>query len=203
MEYRFIPILFLLIFCCSSDEQIVENLNYNTIVNLHAPANGGQGQSTDGNFTKFDFESGMQTMSESEWDIAFRTTTIIVNGGSKFLDEEPERTGNAGAYIYNGAINGVSLAYDELIQQDSELGYAIPSGSGNGWYNYSGEPNHIISPIPGKTIVFRTRDNRYAKIEIISYYLDAPNNPNAMDNESRYYTFNYFFQSEFGNTSLD
>ena len=81
MEYRFTPILFLLIFCCSSDEQIVENLNYNTIVNLHAPANGGQGENTDGNFTKFDFESGMQTMSESEWDIAFRTTTIIVNGG--------------------------------------------------------------------------------------------------------------------------
>ena len=56
MEYRFTPILFLLIFCCSSDEQIVENLNYNTIVNLHAPANGGQGDSTDGNFTKFDLK---------------------------------------------------------------------------------------------------------------------------------------------------
>ena len=59
-----------------------------------------------------------------------------------------------------------------------------------------------ISPIPGKTIVIRTRDNRYAKIEIVSYYFDAPNDPNAMDNESRYYTFNYFFQSEAGNTSL-
>ena len=119
MEYRFIPILFLLIFCCSSDEQIIENVNYNTIVNLHAPANGGQGQNTNGNFTKFDFESGMQTMSENEWDIAFRTTTIIVNGGSKVLEEEPDRTGNAGAYIYNGAINEVGLAYDELIQQDT------------------------------------------------------------------------------------
>ena len=203
MEYRFTVFLFLLIFNCSSDEQIEENLNVDTVVNLYAPANGGQGQNTDGNFTKFDFESGLQTMSESEWDIAFRTTTILVNGGSKFLDEEPERTGNAGAYIYNGAINEVSFASNELIIQDTELGYAIPIGSGNGWYNYSGAPNHIISPIPGRTLVFRTRDNRYAKVEIVSYYLDAPNNPNAMDDESRYYTFNYFFQSEFGNTSFD
>jgi len=203
MKNRFILILFIFIFCCSSDEEIIENLNFDSVVNLHAPAIGGQGQSTDGNFTKFDFESGMQTTSESEWDIAFRTTTIIVNGGSKFLEQEPERTGNAGAYIFNGAISEVSSASDEYIQQDTELGYAIPIGSGNGWYNYSGAPNHIVSPIPGKTIVLRTRDNRYAKIEIVSYYLDAPDNPNALSHESRYYTFNYFFQSEFGNTSLD
>ena len=120
MKYRFIPILFLLIFCCSSDEQIVENLNFDSVVNLHAPASGGQGQSTDGNFTKFDFESGMQTMSESEWDIAFRTTTIIVNGGSKFSEEEPERTGNAGAYIYNGAINEIIKEDEEVIINDDE-----------------------------------------------------------------------------------
>lgn len=183
------------IFSCNSDETLIENTNYNTIYNLHAPS--------ETSFTKFDFDSGMETPSENEWDIAFKTTTIIVNGGSKFTDEEPERTGNAGAYIYNGILSDVEFVDDELMIQDSDQGYAIATGSGNGWYNYSGPPNHIITPIPGKVIILRTRDNKYAKIEILSYYLDAPDNPDYTINDSRYYTFNYVLQSEQGNTTFN
>ena len=195
MKKIYFILISIFIFSCDSDETVIENTNYNTIYNLHA--------TSDSSFTKFDFDSAMETTSEIEWDIAFKTTTIIVNGGSKFSDEEPERTGNAGAYIYNGILSDVEFADDELMIQDSDQGYAIPTGSGNGWYNYSGSPNHIITPIPGKVIILRTRDNKYAKIEILSYYLDAPDNPDYTINDSRYYTFNYVLQSEQGNTSFN
>ena len=89
-----------------------------------------------------------------------------------------------------------------LLTQDSESGYAIPTGSGNGWYNYD-FTTHVISPIAGKILVFRTHDNRYAKVEILSYYLGAPENPDAFTDPSRYYTFNYVYQPNEGATTFD
>ena len=75
--------------------------------------------------------------------------------------------------------------------QDAAATYAIPTGSGNGWYNYS---NTIISPIAGKVFVVKTHDGKYAKFEILSYYKDAPATPDATS-VGRYYTFNYAYQA--------
>ena len=90
-----------------------------------------------------------------------------------------------------------------LITQDSSEGYAIASGSGNGWYTYTGPPTYLISPTPGKILVFRTRDGKYAKMEILSYYLGAPENPDAFSDPSRYYTFNYVYQPNEGVTDFE
>ena len=78
---------------------------------------------------------------------------------------------------------------------------AISTGSGNGWYTYNGQ-THVISPTPGKILVFKTHDGLYAKIEILSYYKDSPANPNAFTDPSRYYTFNYIYQPNKGQTSF-
>ena len=203
---KLFTISFLLSFTlsCDDDNNIGVNTISTTIEDLHAPQEGGQGQTISGPFTKFDFESGSETQSETNWDIAFRGTSIIVNGGvSLGTNDEPERNGNAAAYIFEGTMDEMQIVETSLFIQDSESGYAIPTGSGNGWYTYSGAPTYLISPTPGKILVFRTHDNKYAKVEILSYYLGAPENPDAFTDPSRYYTFNYVYQPNQGATTFD
>ena len=199
-NFKFLTIFFLCIgfFSCSSDDDATPQLldvNSETVINLHAPQNGGQGQPVSGAFTKFNFETGQTTTSETDWDIAFRGTSIIVNGGTSLgTTDEPERTGNGGAYIAEGTMNSVTQVTPSNFVQDSDTSYAIATGSGNGWYTYAGPPTHLIQPTPGKILVIRTHDQRYAKVEILSYYKDAPANPDAFADETPYYTFNYVYQ---------
>ena len=184
---------------CDDDDPVLLDTVSITVEDLHAPQEGGQGQPISGLFAKFDFESGLQTESDSEWDVAFRGTSIIVNGGTSLGSaDEPERTGDAGVYIFDGTMTEMTAVETSLIIQDSADGYAITSGSGNGWYTYAGAPTYLISPTPGKILVFRTRDGKYAKMEILSYYLGAPENPDAFSDPSRYYTFNYVYQPNEG-----
>ena len=61
----------------------------------------------------------------------------------------------------------------------------------------------MITPIPGKILVVRTRDGKYAKIEILSYYKGAPANPNPMTDASRYYTFRFLYNPNEGSNSLE
>ena len=185
--------------CDDNDTVTLLEVESETVSNLHAPQQGGQGQPVSGEFTKFDFETGAITTSTTDWDIAFRGTSIIVNGGvSLGTTDEPERTGDAALYIVDATFAGVAGANDNLLTQDSASGYAIPTGSGNGWYSYAGPPTHLINPIAGKVIVIKTTEGKYAKMEILSYYKDAPANPNAFTDESRYYTFNYVYQPNEG-----
>ena len=174
-----------------------------TVEDLYAPQEGGQGQPISGAFTKFDFDLGMETDSETDWDIAFRATDIIVNGGmSMGTTDEPDRTGDAGAYIVTGTMADVTEVDVNLFTQDSDSGRAIPSGSGNGWYTYSGPPTFLITPTAGKILVFKTADGKYAKVEVLSYYQGAPENPDAFTDPSRYYTFNYVYQPNSGETAF-
>ena len=183
--------------CSSDDDNSTPLLDIETeiVSNLHAPQSGGQGQPVSGEFAKFNFATGQTTTSDTDWDIAFRGTSIIINGGTTLgTTDEPNRTGEAGVYIVNGTMESVTDVNDSLFTQDSETGYAIPSGSGNGWYTYAGPPTHLITPTPGKILVFKTRNGLYAKIEILSYYENAPANPDAFIDATPYYTFNYVYQ---------
>lgn len=182
---------------CSNDDDATPLLAVESEVvsNLHAPQSGGQGQPVGGVFTKFDFSTGTTTTSDIDWDIAFRGTTIIVNGGkSQGTNDEPSRTGNAGAYIASNTFAGVTNVNESLFVQDSESTLAIATGSGNGWYTYAGPPTHLITPTAGKILVFRTTDNKYAKVEILSYYENAPENPDAFVDSTPYFKFNYVYQ---------
>ena len=195
--------LVLVFTACESDDEgpVLLAVESDTVQNLFAPQTGGQDQGPiSGAFTKFDFASGMETSSATEWDIAFRGTSIIINGGvSLGTEDEPTRTGNGAAYIAIGSFAGITEVDSALFVQDSDQGYAVPSGSGNGWYNYEFMTN-TIEPIAGRILVIRTRDGRYAKVEILSYYKDAPAEitPEIAANDLRYYTFNYTFQPNEG-----
>ncbi|WP_430409035.1 HmuY family protein [Kordia sp.] len=191
---------------CSNDDDATPELlavNSETVSNLHAPQTGGQGQPVSGTFAKFNFATGEATTSNTEWDIAFRGTSIIINGGTSLgTTDEPERTGNGAVYIADGTMSSITEVQTENLLQDSSSSYAIPSGSGNGWYNYAGAPTFLINPIPGKILVIRTHDGKYAKVEILSYYENAPDNPDAFADASRYFTFSYVYQPNDNVTSF-
>jgi hypothetical protein len=206
LKFLTLAVLFIGFTSCSSDDDNSApqlEVESETISNLYAPQQGGQGQPTSGAFTKFDFATGQTTTSETDWDIAFRGTSIIVNGGVTFgTIDEPARTGDAGVYIANETMQTVTEVSVNSFIQDSETGYAIATGSENGWYVYVGPPSHLINPIPGKVLVFRTRDGKYAKVEILSYYENAPENPDAFVDATPYYTFNYVYQPNEGITTF-
>ena len=185
---------------CSTDDDDSQpqlQIEAETVSNLYAPQQGGQGQPISGEFTKFSFADGTTTQSSTEWDIAFRGTSIIINGGtSSGTTDEAERTGNGGAYITAGTFASVTEVETGSFLQDSETGHVLSN-----WYTYAGPPTHEISPTPGKILVIRTHDGKYAKVEILSYYQDAQ--PNAEYNNYRYYTFNYVYQPNQGETSFE
>lgn len=131
------------------------------------------------------------------WDLAFQGTNILINGGTS-------GPGQGAAVVLEVPFDEVPEApEDEAFRVDgvdecpNGIQRAICPGSGNGWYNYD-PTTHIITPIPGRTIVVRTADGRYAKVRILSYYKGAPE-PGSIDPEthpSRYYTFEYVFQPD-------
>jgi hypothetical protein len=191
--------------CSKEDSDTPQNTDNDGILvsNLYAPQDTDYTQNppaASGPFVKFDFSTGTTTTSDTDWDIAFRGTTIIINGGSSSgILDAPQRTGNAGAYITDGIFEEITNINLSAFAQDGPDGLAIPTGSGNGWYTY--DPTQLtILPIPGKVIVLRTADDKYAKIEILSYYKDAPQviNDQIALNDLRYYTFNYVYQDDVG-----
>lgn len=183
---------------CSSDADKNEETPVVTtkVSNIYAPQTGGQGQPVGGDFAKFSFSQN-KTVTDDSWDIAFRGTTIIVNGGAKISTTdtgEPERKGQGAVSIVSGTFASVTaFPAAGTFVQDKDKVYAIPTGSGNGWYDYNASTN-IISPRAGKVFVVKTHDGKYAKFEILSYYKDAPASPTATS-EARYYTFNFAYQA--------
>jgi len=162
-------------------------LTTNMVKNLPAnPEAGGTGH-----YTFFNLKNNaIVATSDSaslKWDIGFNSTTIITNSGSSGM-------GSVGVQIYTGLFDNLTEAPEAGYIQDSPATHAIQTGSGNGWYNYN-STTHVISSIPGRVIVVKTADNAYAKIEILSYYKDAPASPTS-DDISRYYTFRYAYQSD-------
>lgn len=126
----------------------------------------------------------------TRWDIAFRATTIIINGG-------PIRFGRGGAMVLTGTdFNALAELPETGWRVDSSVAnLAIPVGSDRAWYNYNSQTN-IIAPIPGVVLGIRTADGRFAKLQILSYYLNAPQNPDGFRDRSRVYTFRYVFQPD-------
>ena len=180
--------------CNNDDNDATPVAETKTISNLYAPQTGGQGQAVGGEFTKFSFSENAIVTTDN-WDIAFRGTTIIVNGGAKIgITDEPERTGTGAVSIVSGTFSSVTtFPLAATFAQDGASTYAIPTGSGNGWYSYNSSTN-IISPLAGKVFVVKTHDGKYAKFEILSYYQNAPATPDATS-VARYYTFNFAYQA--------
>nr|WP_315255508.1 HmuY family protein [uncultured Flavobacterium sp.] len=196
-------LLALVIFTASCDK---DDDNNNTtpvavvttkVSNIPAPQTGGgqSGTPIGGEFTKFSFSENKIVTTE-KWDIAFRGTTIIVNGGAKVgITDEPSRTGVAAVSIVSGTFSSITAfpAATTFVQDAANSVYAIPTGSDKGWYNYN-QSTSLVTPLAGKVFVVKTHDGKYAKFEILSYYKDAPATPTATS-EARYFTLNFAYQA--------
>ncbi len=187
---------FLLLGACKKKEeakpailevQIVSNLPADPTSNPST----GQPQPASGKFTLYSLRENTivpnTDSTTNKWDIGFRGTTIIVNGGAI-------RAGQGGAFIFTGLFEDLKEidANQTFSTDQSPTQLAIPTGSGNGWYNYNPQQNWI-SPIPGRVLVIRTGDGKFAKVEVLSYYKDAPTEP-SFTAQARYYTFRYVYQ---------
>ncbi|MGR3812117.1 HmuY family protein [Jiulongibacter sp. NS-SX5] len=183
------------LFSCDTDEapEAKVEVKVETISDL--PANPSDAPSA--NYTFFSFEDGVLSAADSassNWDLAFRSTTILVNGGNS-------GPGSAQAGVVDGVFSDFTEVPASLVwSTDSETAKAIPTGSGNGWYSYN-PTNHQITPLAGKVIFVKDSDGNYAKVEILSYYKGAPATPGA-DAVGRYYTFRYAYQPD-GTTSFE
>lgn len=122
--------------------------------------------------TFFSLRTGTTVDSAAGWDLAFRNTTISVNGSALVL-------------------TGVNF---DTLAQAPESGYA--NGTVPTWYDYLMDGSHTILPKLGAVIVVRTADGKYAKIQVMSYYKDAPAAPVGTVDEPRYYTFRYVLQND-------
>ena len=159
-----------------------------------------------GPFTKFSFSEGGEVQGDN-WDIAFRNSKIIVNGGTDSDTSQPSRTGDAAAYRIDGLMDQITSVNLALLKQDGDNAgmfgtTAIIDDQGQvfppaveplGWslYNNDIPQAPILEPLAGKIFVFRTHDNKYAKVEILNFY------DNPMTNTyGGFYTFNYVYQAD-------
>ncbi len=175
-------------------ETVTPPLETLTFKNLEAPGDvidRGTGQIIKANpFVYFSFETGGVVDESANWDIGFKGTTIVFNGGTS-------GSGQGGALVQLGTFDEMIEAPESTaFRQDSDAEFAVPTGSDNGWYNYSGPPNFLITPLAGRIIMVKTNDGKYAKIEVLSYYKDAPAQPNFMTDQSATYTFRYMYQAD-------
>lgn len=214
----------LVLSACDSTEPESEPapLNVQTATDVEADPTSGRDPNTgaplaNNLFTLFDLDTGEVVLSSSEtdatvraadstgtaWDLGFRGTTIIVNGGTsgpgagmaQILTEAFADVTDAPAtgYVADGA-NPNCPAVVTPGGTFPGTPYAICNGSDSGWYNYTSATNLVV-PIPGRTIVLTTGDGDYAKVRILSYYRGSPNPPDATA-PSRYFTFEYVVQPD-------
>ena len=186
----------LLVTSCTKDDEapapVVAELKVNTVADL----DGSKGAvyyslSANKQVTGDDITAG-------KWDLKFSTTKISVNGGTS-------GTGTTQAQI-------VLNKFEDLVAAPT-TGYKTDGADGNAivdWYKYTGTesvPNHAIFPIPGKIIVIKTSDGKYAKLEMKSYYKGNPDTTTpvfadlATRPASSYYTFRFAYQAD-GTTNL-
>ncbi|MBX9783936.1 MAG: HmuY family protein [Chitinophagaceae bacterium] len=127
------------------------------------------GSPTQGNYDFFSFATGAKVAAtdsnSTKWDFAMRFETFIINSNAS-------GPGNAGVQIVNTPFDNVTAAPETGYKYDTTVSQKAIKGSD--WYVYAGRS---FSPIAGKTFVFRTATNKFAKLEVISAdALDASGN---------------------------
>ena len=123
------------------------------------------------------------------WDLGFKRTEVIVNGGVS----GPGKTGALA--LEDISFEDVNEAPEEEYVSDTEQ--IATFARGDGWYTYTGPPNHWILPNPSVYIlripVDPTAESEgpyyYAKIRFVGYY---ENNENKKG--SGYVTIEYVLQ---------
>jgi hypothetical protein len=124
----------------------------------------------------------------SKWDIAIRLTTFLVNSNAS-------GPGKAGVIMQDGIYANIISAPSTGYAYDTTSNrLAIKDGS---WYDYN-LATHAFVPKAGKVFIFRTADNRYAKMQILEANYDpfVGQTPDKIN-----YKIQFVYQAD-GSTSL-
>ena len=96
-----------------------------------------------------------------EWDLGFQRTAVIANGGVS-------GSGDAEVLVLE------DIAFEEILEApggeyiaDTEQIATIARG--DGWYTYTGPPNHWILP-NARVYILRTAIGDFAKLRFMGYY---------------------------------
>lgn len=121
--------------------------------------------STQGHFVFYGFKEGkvveVEDSATTKWDFAIRLATIIVNSQSS-------GPGNVGVITESGSFDTYTTAPASGYAYDTASSkLAINSAMSTGWFNYD-PGTHSFSPKAGMFFVFRTTDNKYVKMEMLS-----------------------------------
>lgn len=118
-----------------------------------------------GPYTLYSFAEGKvvpnSDSATTKWDFGARFVNIIVNS----MASGP---GSTGVITEKGSFDAYSTAPESGYVKDStDSKKAIDAGLNTGWYNYDGA-THDFDPKAGVFFVFKTNDNKYVKMEVLS-----------------------------------
>ncbi|MFY7880593.1 MAG: HmuY family protein [Lacibacter sp.] len=123
------------------------------------------GSATQGNHDFFSFAEGAKVAASdsnsTKWDFAMRFEAFLINSNAS-------GPGNAGVQILDKVFDEVYIAPEEGYEYDTTvLQKAIKGLPNPEWYVYY-PATRSFAPLSGKTFVFRTAVNKYAKMEVIT-----------------------------------
>lgn len=143
------------------------------------------------------------------WDIGFRGTTVIFNGGTSGPGQaQAQILTQPFAEVTEAPASGyVADGSNTTCPQVQTPGGPVPgstlaicTGAGNGWYSYVPFPTGggYIIPTAGRTIVVRNADGvSYSKVRFLGYYQGNPDpatiTPTSIE---RHYTFEFVTQTD-------
>lgn len=168
---KFSQFYVVLLFICFNVTAVAQKIEVKLINNLDA-------SNKEGKKTYFSFSKGSIVEEGEEWDLAFSKTSIYTKCGYLKLEKNFSE------------VKSVPEGKEFMPMNDNAY-LTIQE-----WYEYTGAPSHLILPRPNQTYVFSKKDGKtlkFAKLEIISYYKDAPKEPSAFEHKSGFYTFRYVF----------
>ena len=122
----------------------------------------------------------------TKWDFGMRFVNIIVNSNAS-------GPGSAGVITQKGIYDSymqapvTGYAYDTTAMKT-----AINASPNSGWYNYN-NATHDASPKAGIFFVFKTSDNKYAKLEMLTARYEPFTGPFP---EFVVYKFRYTYQAD-------
>ena len=136
-------------------------------------------------FTTGDTVEVADPLNSMDWDLGFQRTKVITNGGISGPGK------GSATLLKDVEFEGVKEAPADGYAVDSDANLAIVAESEEGWYIYTGPPNHWILPLEQRVFVVQASDGTFAKVRFIGYYKD---NENKKD--GGFITFEYAHQPD-------
>ena len=150
--------------------------------------------SATGPFTFFSFKDdkviAASDSNSTKWDFAFRFVEIRVNSYSS-------GPGSVGVITQKGIFDDLKMAPETGYGYDTSRNQLAINGKDrdpNAWYLY--DPTvHALTPKAGQFFIFRTSENKYVKMEILSVTTDVPFT-NPVPPTKIWYKFRYTYQPD-------